>query len=424
MNVAVIGAGPAGLMAAIHATEGGGRITLIEHNPIIGRKLLVTGSSRCNLTNDAVDAAAYHCEDQGWMEAFLEVFGVEEFRRALDRLGVPTQKTDDGWYYPRSSSAQAVAEILGENLRERGVELRAATHATNIFRENGAFQIETTALGLHNTERFEKLVVAAGGKAYPELGSRGELFGALEGFGHRVLPLLPALGPIFADLNSYSELKGQRFDVLASIWRGEEKLGQTNGNIIVNQDGFNGPGVMNLSHLVSLNPGEKLTLRLNFIAPFWSDFADILTGQVAHPCSLRSGLLRYFSPKSTDFFIKQSRLDPSARLNKLSEDQIRQLLEVTGEANFRVTGAGSFNNSQVSVGGVAVGEVDPLSMESRLVPGLYLVGETLNAAGPCGGYNLHFAFGSGYLAGVHLAGLQNINPRRDNDHSVYRAVPH
>lgn len=112
------------------------------------------------------------------MEAFLEVFGVEEFRRALDRLGVPTQKTDDGWYYPRSSSAQAVAEILGENLRERGVELRAATHATNIFRENGAFQIETTALGLHNTERFEKLVVAAGGKAYPELGS-GESFLAL-----------------------------------------------------------------------------------------------------------------------------------------------------------------------------------------------------------------------------------------------------
>lgn len=393
-------------MAAIQAAEGGGRITLFEHNPNIGRKLLVTGSSRCNLTNDAVDAAAYYCEDPAWMETFLSVFGVEEFRRALDRLGMPTQKTEDGWYYPRSHSAQAVAEILAENLRERDVELRVATHITRFFGENGTFKVEFTALGVHQTEEFEKLIVGAGGKAYPELGSRGELFGSLENLGHRVLPLRPALGPIFADLNSFSELKGQRFDVLASIWRSEEKLGQTTGNIIVNQDGFNGPGVMNLSYLFALHPDEELTLQVNFIAPFWSDFADILTGQVAHPCSLRAGLLRYFSPKSTDFFIQQARLNPAAKLNTLTEDQIRQLLEVTAEAKFSISGAGNFRNSQVSVGGVPVGEVDPLSMESRLVPGLFLVGETLDVAGPCGGFNLHFAFGSGYLAGAHLAGLQ------------------
>ncbi len=393
-------------MAAIQAAEGGGRITLFEHNPNIGRKLLVTGSSRCNLTNDAVDAAGYYCEDPTWMEAFLGVFGVEEFRRALDRLGIPTQKTDDGWYYPRSQSAQAVVEILGEALAKRGIELRVATHVTQFFGENGTFEVEITALGVHQTEKFEKLIVGAGGKAYPELGSRGELFESLEKLGHHVQPLHPALGPIFADLGVFKELKGQRFDVLASIWHGEEKLGQTTGNIIINQDGFNGPGVMNLSHLVALHPGEELTLQVNFIAPFWSDFADILTGQVANPCSLRAGLLRYFSPKSADFFIKQSRLDPAVKLNTLTEEQVRKLLEVSAEVKFSITGAGSFKNSQVSVGGVGVGEVDPLSMESKLVPGLYLVGETLDVAGPCGGFNLHFAFGSGYLAGVHLAGLQ------------------
>ena len=406
MNIAVIGAGPAGLMAAIQAAEGGGRLTLFEHNPNIGRKLLVTGSSRCNLTNDAVDAAAYYCEDQTWLETFLGVFGVEEFRRALDRLGIPTQKTDDGWYYPRSQSAQAVAEILEERLAERGIELRVATHAINILYKNRVFETTITTLGLHQTLTFEKLILGAGGKAYPELGSRGELFGSLAELGHTVRPLVPALGPIFVELNAFQELKGQRFDVLASIWRGEEKLGQTKGNIIINQDGFNGPGVMNLSHLVSLHPGNDLTLQVNFIAPFWSDLADTLTGQVSHPSSLRAGLLRYFSPKAADFFIRQARLDPKAKLNALSEEQIRQLLEVTAEAKFKVTGAGSFRNSQVSVGGVPVGEVNPLSMESRLIPGLYLVGETLDVAGPCGGFNLHFAFGSGYLAGTHLAGLQ------------------
>ncbi|HOZ37858.1 MAG TPA: aminoacetone oxidase family FAD-binding enzyme [Anaerolineaceae bacterium] len=406
MNIAVIGAGPAGLMAAIQAAEGGGRITLFEHNPNIGRKLLVTGSSRCNLSNDAVEAAAYYCEDPTWMETVLGVFGVEEFRRALDRLGIPTQKTDDGWYYPRSQSAQAVAEVLGEALAERGIELRVATHVSQFFYENEAFQLLVTGLGLHQIESFDRLVLGAGGKAYPELGSRGELFGSLEKLGHTVKPLQPALGPIFTELGAFKELKGQRFDVLVSIWRGEEKLGQTTGNIIINQDGFNGPGVMNLSHLVALHPGADLSLQVNFIAPFWSDLADILTGQVAHPCSLRAGLLRYFSPKAADFFIRQAGLDPAAKLNALSEEQIRKLLGVTAEAKFRITGSGSFKNSQVSVGGVRVGEVDPLSMESKLIPGLYLVGETLDVAGPCGGFNLHFAFGSGYLAGTHLAGLQ------------------
>jgi hypothetical protein len=393
-------------MAAIQAVEGGGRITLFEHNPTIGRKLLVTGSSRCNLTNDAVDAAAYYCEDQIWMETFLGVFGVEEFRRALDRLGIPTQKTEDGWYYPRSESAQAVVEIFGEELAKRGIELRVATHVIGFSKEDNGFEVESTALGSHRHEIFDLLVLGAGGKAYPELGSRGELFGALEKLGHHVQSLLPALGPIFANLGAFKELRGQRFDVLASIWHDQERLGQTTGNIIINQGGFNGPGVMNLSHLVTLHPGADLTLQINFIAPFWSDLADILTGQVAHPRSLRAGLLRYFTPKAADFFIRQAGLNPEFKLNALTEEQIRQLLEVTAEAKFRVSGAGSLKNSQVSVGGVPVGEVDPLSMESRLVPGLYLVGETLDVAGPCGGFNLHFAFGSGYLAGTHLAGLQ------------------
>ena len=340
------------------------------------------------------------------MESFLGVFGVEEFRRALDRLGIPTQKTQDGWYYPRSESAQAVVEILGEGLAKSGIELRVATHVISFAKNNKGFEVESTALGSHRHEIFDLLVLGAGGKAYPELGSRGELFGALENLGHHVQALLPALGPIFADLGAFKELKGQRFDVLASIWHDQERLGQTTGNIIINQGGFNGPGVMDLSHLVALHPGVDLTLQLNFIAPFWSDLADILTGQVAHPRSLRAGLLRYFTPKAADFFIRQAGLDPKFKLNALSEEQIRQLLEVTAEAKFRVSGVGSFKNSQVSVGGVPVGEVDPLSMESRLVPGLYLVGETLDVAGPCGGFNLHFAFGSGYLAGTHLAGLQ------------------
>ncbi len=134
-------------MAAIQAAEGSGRITLFEHNPIVGRKLLVTGSSRCNLTNAAVGATAYYCEDQTWMETFLGVFGVEEFRRVLDRLGIPTQKTEDGWYYPRSESAQAVVEIFGAELAKRGIELRIATHVISFAKKIKVLKSKAPLLG-------------------------------------------------------------------------------------------------------------------------------------------------------------------------------------------------------------------------------------------------------------------------------------
>lgn len=402
MDIAVVGAGPAGIMSALQAATGSARVTLFDHNDAIGRKLLVTGSGRCNLSNAAVAPEAYYCADPAWMRAFLGAFSVGELMRELDNLGIPTRHTDDGWYYPLSESAHAVVEILLENLKQRCVRLQLATSVTSIAKAADKFILELHAKGRNWIESYDRVVIAAGGRAYPELGSRGELFPFLQTLGHTVKPLLPALGPIYAELGDLKELQGLRFDVWASILQGKRCLGTSQGNVIINKGGLNGPGVMNLSHLVHLHAGEALTLRLDF----WAPHADALSSAVPPAGgvkTLRVLLLRVLPPKAADLVLRSAHTMPDLDVRSLGQPAQDLLLKRLLTRELLITGAGNYKNSQVTVGGVPVTEVRADTLESLRAPGLYLAGETLDVTGPCGGYNLHFAFGSGCLAGRHLA---------------------
>ena len=400
MRIAVIGAGAGGIMAALaSARSHNNEVVLFERNDKVGRKLLVTGSGRCNITNAAISAERYVCADQAWVAEFLARFGVGELRQWLWDLGIPLKSTDDGWYYPCSESAQAVVGILEQRLLDSGVKMRVATTIKQINRlgtgEDGFRVAWQSEAGLHH-EQFDRVVVAAGGKAYPELGSKGELFATLQRFGHTVHPQIPGLGPIYVRLGNFKQLQGLRFDVRAAIYEGDTCLGQANGNVIVTEKGFNGPGVMDLSHLVGLNPGHDLNLHVSF------DFVDtpVFRALAEQPGQTILSLSEaYLPPKAAEWLIEHAWLKPN---DSLGAEQLEKLIQAA-ELSFEVTGAGDFTRSQVTVGGVSVAEVSPETCESRLVPGLYLAGETLDVAGPCGGFNLHFAFGSGFLAGTHLA---------------------
>ena len=407
----MIGAGAAGIMAALHAApvaQEGGSVSLFEHNQTVGRKLLVTGSGRCNLSNDLLDPSLYYCSDPDWIELFLDRFGVAELKEVFEKLGIPTIKTDDGWYYPLSQSAHAVVEILHERLLEADVKLRVATEVEWFSWKEGQFELKLNWNERKTVERFDRLVLAAGGKAYPDLGSKGSLFPALRQIGHTVEPIRPALGPIFVDLGAFSALKGLRFDAVTSIYLDGERLSSTFGNLIVTEKGFNGPGVMNLSHFVGSFPGRDLQLQVNFLAPFWEGMAEELADLEKARGSLRALLLRALAPKAVDFFLSQAEIAPETQIKAVEGEQLLRMLRVATDNRFKIKGAGDLKNSQVTIGGAPVSEVDPITFESKLIPGLYLVGGTNNIAGPCGGYNLHYAFGSGVLAGKHLVS-SNIN---------------
>ncbi|KAF0109548.1 MAG: hypothetical protein FD147_2195 [Chloroflexi bacterium] len=397
--ITIIGAGPAGMTAALFATHTGAKVRLIDGNERVGRKLLVTGSGRANLTNQHMDANLFACADPAWMKTLLGQFGHAELIAFLESIGVLTYSTPDGWCYPVSESAQTVVEAFDNALRLAGIELVLNTKVTAIRSDKQSYSLTLDSGVVLNSER---LIVAAGGKAYPTLGSRGELFGSLKALGHTVLPLTPALAPVTCDMTPYKKMLGVRLDARASLYEGTTLLAETTGNLIFNEWGLNGPAVMDLSHHISARSGAKLELRLNPLFASELTLRTLIARQRSTPTPLRILLGAVLPPKLPPVLLAKAGFSMDVKINELNDAQIGKLFRLLTALPFKVTGVRGFEYCQVSAGGVPVSEVDPLNMRSRTAPNLALVGETLDVVGPCGGYNLQFAFSSGAVAGTKI----------------------
>ncbi len=404
MKIAVIGAGASGMMAALQAARVGAAVSLFERNASVGRKVLVTGSGRCNITNDAAAAGAYACADPRWMETLLGQFGVTDLLTTLAGIGVLAHKTADGWYYPLSESARTVVDAFDSALRLAGVELCALAQVTAIQPGKGRFTVRFLREDMQEERLFDRVIVCAGGAAYPSLGSRGELFPALARLGHTILPNRPALAPVLADLGDLQPLEGVRLDLGAAVWKGDQCLGASRGNAIFTKWGLNGPAVMDISHHVSAHPPADLRLSLDLLAFFREEFDQLLARSRQTDMPLRVFLGAFFPPKVSATFAGIARVPEDTAMKDVSDRALRILQGRLADTRLRLNGVRGFEYCQVSAGGVPVGEVDPVSMQSRRVPGLYLAGETLDVVGPCGGYNLQYAFSSGAVAGRSAAG--------------------
>ncbi len=372
---------------------------LFDSNPAIGRKLLVTGNGRCNLTNSLVAPERYSCADRSFLSLALEKFGRESLLSLLRAMGVLTFATHDGWYYPVSNSAVTVQKAFEAALQNVGVQLHLKTTISDIHLLTPGFLLETEAPP--RTFGVDRLIVAAGGSAYPALGSRGECFPILERLGHTVVPPRPALAPIRADVRPYHALQGVRLDVRLALYEGEDKLGETAGNLLFTEFGFSGPAAMDLSHLVQAGPGKTpQRLVINLIPTHLDWLRQFIAARRDDPLPLSIALGSVLPPKMPPVFIAQAGLPDSVCLNQVSDHQLEVLLRRLTAVTVEVRGTRGFQFSQLSAGGVPVSEVDPNTMESRRVRGLYLVGEVLDVVGPCGGFNLQFAFTSGAVAGM------------------------
>lgn len=407
MKVAIIGAGASGMPAALQAAWNGADVTLFERNPTLGRKLLVTGSGRCNITNDAVSSDKYTSADPAWMEKLIRRFGVRELHDMLDEIGVPVHKTGDGWYYPLSESAHSVVAAFTSALQLAGVALHTSVQTTSIHARGQGFFISFLHDQAEQGAEFERVVVSTGGKAYPSLGSRGELFSELKRLGHTVLPIRPALAPVKAELGNLQPLQGVRLDAGVTLWEGSRNISATLGNLIFTQWGLNGPAVMDLSHHISADPEAKFELSLNLLAPFQGSFEHFLARKRTSRMPVRILLGAFFPPKVVLLFLQNANLSKEIPLCDVEDSALERLLKNLTDTRLRVKGLRGFEYCQMSAGGVPVTEVDAITLESQRIRGLFLTGEILDVVGPCGGYNLQFAMSSGALAGMAAARMQD-----------------
>jgi predicted Rossmann fold flavoprotein len=395
-TVGIIGAGPAGILAAIESARRGNTTLLFDTNPAIGRKLLVTGAGRCNLTNAAVAADRYACADREWLSSLLGNFGHAELLDYLHELGILTTSTMDGWFYPASYSASTVVDTLATTLELMKVDVILRTRIHSVEYAGGNF-ILTDARGM--SYAVDRLVMASGGKALPDLGSTGELFPLLSKWGHTVIPLHPALAPLEADMRSYHALSGVRLDARTRLYDGKKLLGETAGNLIFTEWGLNGPAVMDLSHLVDPEANQELCLELDLLFEHEVEFVELLDRQAASPVPVRVILGAVLPPKIPPVILALAGLNLEIRVCELSQKEKTALIKILKVLPFHISRARGFKYCQVSAGGIPVTEVDPQTMQSRLIPGLFLAGEALDVVGPCGGFNLQFAFSSGVIAG-------------------------
>ncbi|MGI6747053.1 MAG: NAD(P)/FAD-dependent oxidoreductase [Anaerovoracaceae bacterium] len=380
-NITVIGGGPSGLMATISAAKQGVKdIRLIEKNPALGRKLLATGNGRCNLTN-------INCSD------------ASETLQFFNSIGLLTRVEDEGRVYPYSGQAAAVQEILVNSLRDLQVKVYCGMEVEYIDRIGASFLIKIKD---HKPIETDVLILASGGKAGPQYGSTGDGYRWVKALGHTVVSPRPSLVRLVSNLAFFKELKGVRAKGCAKLMRMNQVVEQETGEIQFTEDGLSGICIFNLSKHYA--KGDMVQIDL---MPDFSDeiLEELLLSRVQdlENRSIKELLSGMINKKLVSVVLKEIALEQESRAGKLRRKEIQRIISILKRWQISIIGTKGWKEAQVTSGGVKLAEVDLLTMESKIVPNLYLAGELLDVDEKCGGYNLQWAWSSGMIAGKSAA---------------------
>ena len=407
-DVAVIGGGPAGLMAAIAAAERGRTVVLLEQLDRPGVKLLATGGGRCNLTNTLpCDEFMGRFGRRGrFMQPALAAMDSRGLRQFFDALGVPTHAPDGVHVYPVSEKALTVQRALRRRAAQLGVAVRLGVRVTGLWMEEGGLRGVETAGGRVAAPR---VVIATGGRSYPELGATGTGYDLARQAGHTMVEPTPALVPLVTRETWPGECAGVAVSP-ARVWidlAKQPRAGVT-GDILFTHTGLSGPAVLDLSgDVAALLPTRgSVPLRID-LAPGttvaeWSARFDRWQA-VGGEKTARALLDRYLPRSLAAAVCAAAGIHPLARPAGITRPQRRALAEHLAALPLTVAGTEGWASAMVTRGGVGLKEVDPRTLESRRVAGLFFAGEILDLDGPSGGFNLQWAFSSGHLAGAASA---------------------
>ncbi len=405
----VIGGGASGMVAAIFAARRGLKTAIIEHRERLGKKILATGNGKCNYTNQVQRPDCYRGTHPEFAMAVLRRFDVEKTIAFFQSLGI-YPKVRNGYVYPNSEQAAAVADVLAMELKRLKVEVFLKEHVLNIEREGHEFLLRTEE---KKDYCCSKVIVAAGGLAAPKQGSDGSGLKMLRRLGHTIVEPFPALVQLRAEGRFLKQVSGVRIDAKGELFSEGRKVTGEIGEFLFTDYGVSGIPVFQMSRYAveSVMQGRKTQLLLDFF-PHMSEnelqilwYERIRYGEGKTAVELFTGLL---NNKLSNALITEMKLSPQIPAKKLSNQENSKILKRLKCFPITITGSNGFENAQVSAGGICTEEVNPDTMESKLVKGLYLTGEILDIDGTCGGYNLQWAWTTGAVAGGQV-----VKERRD-----------
>ncbi len=415
------------MAAAVWAASFGADVTILEHTDRVGKKILSTGNGRCNLTNQFQEAGCYHSDQPDFPIRVLEHFGVADTIRWFSHMGLEV-KDRQGYYYPISDQASAVLDVLRMSLKEYQVTVLCGFSPLSIKKAGNTWQV--TGLkkpddGSKDDENKKEkrmqiegdaLILAAGGKAAPNTGSDGSGYELAKKLGHRIIRPLPALVQLRCQGNYYKQLSGIRTEAELTLYADKQELARERGELQLTDYGLSGIPVFQISRYVSkaLEEKKNVTVCTDLFPNMTASELKKMLEERARRFPDRmceeflTGLL---NKKLAVVLLKLSGIKLSDPCRKLTRGHLEALTQQIKRYQALVQSVNPFANAQVCCGGVDTREVNPDTMESYLQKGLYFAGELLDVDGICGGYNLQWAWSSGYLAGISAAGGRNVKKK-------------
>ncbi len=407
-DVVVIGGGPAGMMAAGRAGERGARVLLLEKNERLGIKLLATGHTRCNITNELADGkrtiGVYGPNSKFLYSAFSQ-FGVGDTLNFFTSLGVTMKIEDKGRVFPESNKASEVQKALMQYLENSDVQIVFRAVVRDIIVKDNL--IEKVIL-TNGQEIFGKnFIIATGGKSYPQTGSSGDGFTWLNSLGHTINNLRPALTPITVKEKIVKDLEGLSLkNVRLSVFQSQKKIVSDLGEIMFTTDGVSGPLVIDLSSQIGTIMREKVLLQIDFQPEIGKEEFEKKTQDEFHSSHnkiFKNYLSGIVPPKLVRVILKLTGIDGRKQVSTITKDERRAFVDALKEFTLEVKSLKGYDKAMITAGGVNTKEVDPRTMRSRLISNLYLAGEILDLDGPTGGYNLQICWSTGYVAGENVS---------------------
>ena len=398
MVIGIIGAGASGMAAALAAAENPNvQVELFERQARVGRKLQATGNGRCNLTNRNAAKGGYHGEHPEFASAALEKMDPEATLEWFRSLGLFTVEEVSGRVYPYSDQANSVVDVLRLALQKQNVRLHTGCEIQKVRRGDGVFVVESEDAIF----RCHKLIIASGGLAGTKLGGTMSGYKLLGKFGHKSTRLRPALVQLRSDWTGVAALKGVRANCNVRIMKDGELFAESTGELQFTEYGISGPVVFEVSRDVCSTPGSW-GCRLDFLPDCTEDalYAELQRRRKTELLAdeLLTGILHN---RLGRVLSKAAGVKADRKIAELGDDQLEQVCSAVKGFDIPLTEPLGMDSAQVTAGGVRTEDFDPMTMESRLVPGLYACGEVLDIDGDCGGYNLQWAWSSGRCAGLH-----------------------
>lgn len=421
-KVAIIGGGAAGMMAAIGAAICGHEVHIYEKNEKLGKKLYITGKGRCNVTNASDMETIFKnivTNPKFMYSAFYTLPNDTVIDMFNDEMGVPTKVERGNRVFPESDKSSDIIGGLSRRLHELGVEVHFKTDVDNLLVSNvleadAANESEKTVskriegIQLKNKEKIycDNVIIATGGFSYQTTGSDGAGYKMAEATGHRVTDILPALVPLNTKEEYIKELQGLSLrNIKASFCSGGKELYSDFGEMLFTHFGVSGPVILSGSSYITsrLKKGERITLKIDLKpalteaeldARILRDFSEMLNKDFAN------SLGKLLPTKLIPIVIMLSEIEPHKKVNEITKEERKKLVDILKGMTFEIASTRSFNEAIITQGGVNVKDINPATMESKLVEGLFFAGEVLDIDALTGGYNLQLAWSTGYLAGL------------------------